>query len=168
MSEPRLEQGLAENGHEHDHEHSHDHGHDHDHNHHHHHDHEHHHGHVESVELSWASVDMEASSHEQAATVSVAIRPKPASEAAFSGLVDAMCSIARAVESEGGIVGHIKAFAKRGDVFARASVTAADLPPVCDGDQSLPLDPSADIQFVVIALLIDEERLAAICKDILE
>ncbi len=161
MSEPRLERSPGGNDCKHEHGHGHDHDHEHSHGHH------HRHGHVESVELSWASVDMEASSHEQASTVSVAIRPKPESEAAFSGLVDAMRSIARAVEDAGGIVGHIKAFAKRGDVFARASVTAADLPPVCDGDQSLSLDPSADIQFVAIALLVDEERLAAICKDVL-
>jgi len=137
----------------HDHEHAHEHG--------------HHHEHEEVVELSWAHVELEAHTHEQAATVSMNIHPKEGSPVAFADLVNTMQEIARASEQSGGIVGHIKAFAKRGDAFARASVTAADLPPTCDGDQSLALNASAEIQLAAIVLLVDQADLLAICKQAL-
>lgn len=145
--------------------HEHDHGPDctcgcHDHEH----EHGHHHEHEESLELSWAHVELEAHTHEQAATVSMNIHPKEGSPVAFVDLVSIMQEIARASEQSGGIVGHIKAFAKRGDTFARASVTAADLPPTCDGDQSLELDASAEIQLAAIVLLVDQADLLATCK----
>ena len=152
--------------------HEHEHGPDctcgcHDHDHDHAHDHVHHHEHEEVVELSWAHVELEAHTHEQAATVSMNIHPKEGSPVAFVDLVNTMQEIARASEQSGGIVGHIKAFAKRGDAFARASVTAADLPPTCDGDQSLALDASAEIQLAAIVLLVDQADLLAICKQAL-
>lgn len=131
------------------------------------HEHEHHHVHEEVVELPWARVELEAHTHEQAATVSMNIHPKEESPVAFADLVNIMQEIARSSEQSGGIVGHIKAFAKRGDAFARASVTAADLPPTCDGDQSLELDASAEIQLAAIVLLVDQADLLAICKQAL-
>lgn len=161
-------------GHEHDHDHDHDHGpdctcgcHDHDHDHGHEHSHEHAHEHTEAIELAWARVELEAHTHEQAATVSMDIYPSSGSTLSFSELVSAMQAIARAAEQAGGIVGHIKAFAKQDDAFARASVTAADLPPTCDGDQSLEFGSSAEIQVVAIVLLIDQTALLTICKDVL-
>lgn len=111
---------------------------------------------------------MEAHTHEQAATVSLDIHPKEGSLRSFSDLVSAMQTIADAAEQAGGIVGHIKAFAKKGGVFARASVTAADLPPTYDGDRSLALDALADIQLVAIVLLIDQSDLVDICKNAIE
>lgn len=136
------------------------HGHEHKHEH-------HHHSHVETVELSWANVKLESHTHEQAATVSLDIDPKPSCEKAFSDLVNIMQGIARAAEDAGGIVGHIKAFAKRGDASAHASVTAADLPPTCEGDQSLALDNESAVQLVAIVLLIAENDLLALCKNAL-
>ena len=154
------------------HSHAHDHGPDctcgcHDHGHVHAHDHDHGHEHSEAIELAWARVELEAHTHEEAATVSMDIYPNSGSILAFCELVDAMQAIARAAELAGGIVGHIKAFAKQDDVFARASVTAADLPPTCDGDQSLALGNTAEIQVVAIVLLIDQAALLAISKDAL-
>ena len=139
----------------------------HEHEHHHEHEHEHHHGHEEATERAWAHVKLEAHTHEQAATVSMDIHPKSESCIVFANLVDIMQEIARASEQAGGIVGHIKAFAKRDGAFAHASVTAADLPSTCDGDQSLALDSATEVQLVAIALLIDQDDLLAICKQAL-
>ena len=152
--------------------HEHEHGPDctcgcHDHDHDHAHEHGHHHEHEEVVELSWARVELEAHTHEQAATVSMNIHPKEESPITFADLVNIMQEIACASEREGGIVGHIKAFAKRGEAFARASVTAADVPPTCDGDQSLELDTSAEIQLAALVLLVDQADLLASCKQAL-
>lgn len=148
-------------------EHQHKHGHEHDHNHQHGHHHEHHHSHEETVALSWADMKLEAHTHEQAATVSMDIRPNAECTKTFPDLVAVMQGIAQDVENAGGIVGHIKAFAKQGDSSVHASVTAADLAPTIDGDQSCALAPSTDVQLVAIALLVTEDDLLAICKDAL-
>lgn len=162
--------------HDHGHGHTHDHDYDHEHGHAHNHgpdctcgchDHDHGHEHGEAIELTRARVELEAHTHEEAATVSMDIYPNSGSTLAFCELVGAMQAIARAAEQAGGIVGHIKAFAKQDDVFGRASVTAADLPPTCDGDQSLVLGNTAEIQVVAIVLLIDQATLLTICKDAL-
>ena len=143
------------------HNHEQDHGH-HDHNHYH-----HHHSHADTIERAWACVDFEAHTHEQAATVSMSVHPNAGCERTFSNVVEIMQIIACAAEEAGGIVGHIKAFAKQDETTAHASVTAADLSPTCEGDQSLALDGTTDIQLVAIVLLIGEEDLLAICKDAL-
>lgn len=137
------------------------------HEHEHEHAHAHHHTHSETIDLEWADIQFEAHTHEQAATVSMAIHPKAGCTATFSSLVDIMQNIARAAEASGGVVGHIKAFSKQGDAFAHASVTAADLAPTCEGDQSRALEGDADIQLVAIVLLLSEKDLLAICKDAL-
>ena len=147
--------------------HDHDHEHEHEHEHMHAHEHEHHHTHTESIELTWANVGFEAHTHDQAATVSMNVYPKDGCAFAFSNLVDIMQAIAQAAESAGGFVGHIKGFARRGDEFAHASVTAADLPPTFEGDQTLSLDTATEIQLVAIVLLISEDDLLAICKNAL-
>ena len=95
------------------------------HDHEHAHEHEHHHEHEAVVELPWARVELEAHTHEQAATVSMNIHPKEESPVAFADLVNIMQEIARSSEQSGGIVGHIKAFAKRDNAFARVSVGQA-------------------------------------------
>ena len=128
-------------------------------------EHGHHHGHTENAELAWARVELEAHTHEQAATVSMGIHPKEGSPVVFSNLVDAMREIAQAAERAGGIVGHIKAFAKWDGSFARASVTAADLPPTCEGDLSLALGTATEVQLVAIILLIDETDLLSLCEE---
>lgn len=155
------------------HEHEHEHGPDctcgcHDHGHEHGHDHEHdHHEHVETLDLAWARIELEAHTHEQAATVSMDIHPTGCSQIDFTDLVAIMQDIASASERKGGIVGHVKAFAKQGGAFARASVTAGDLAPTCDGDQSGAFGESAEVQLVAIVLLIDQADLLAICKQAL-
>ena len=85
----------------------------------------------------------------------------------FADLVEAMRSIADAVEARGAIVGHVKAYARQGGSTARASVTAAGMVAVAEGAADLVLGVGADIQLVAIALLADRDDLIAICKDAL-
>ena len=142
--------------HEHNqHEHHHDHGHDHDHS----------HSHVETVETSWGTIALEGHTHEQAATVSATFHLNAESSYAFSSIVSLMQRIAKGVEDAGGIVGHIKATAKQDGSFARASVIAAELDPTCEGDLSLKLGSEADIQMAVIAMLVDQDALLALCRE---
>jgi len=147
----------------HDHEHEHEHVGEHDHGHDHHHD----HARERVLELSWGTATLESHVHEQAATVSATISVQPGSAVTFDTLVKALQAVAQHVESAGGIVGHIKAYAKAGDSFAHASTTDARHAPSCEGDASLPLSPEAQCQLVAIALLIDLEQLEQIVVDAL-
>lgn len=149
--------------HEHVHEHDHDHGpdctcgcHDHDHDHHHEHTHE------REVELGWGTATLESHVHDQAATVSATIHAQSESSVTFDTLIMALQDIAQRVESEGAIVGHIKAYARSGESFAHASATDAQHAPACDGDSQLPLASDVQCQLVAIALLIDLPELEQI------
>jgi len=137
-----------EGGHAHDHEHAHDHDHAHD--------------HERAVELGWGAGTLESHVHDQAATVSVTIDAQADAGKTFQELVDALREIALQVESAGGIVGHIKAYAREGGAFAHASATDAQHAPACEGDASLVLGPATNCQLVSIALLIDLAQLEQI------
>lgn len=147
----------------HEHEYGHELGHEHVHEHHH----EHEQGHTEVLELAFAQVELEAHTHEQAATVSLHIHPREQA-LSFARTVELMQEFARSVEDAGGIVGHIKAFAKQGDTFTHASVTAADLAPTCEGDPQLELGMEADVRLAAIVLLISQDDLLAITKDAIQ
>ena len=138
------------------------HHHDHDH------DHEHHHEHApaqkEEFAIEGAQMLLEAHTHEQAATVSLDVKPAEGAPLAFKRLIDLMVSIAGEAEAHGGIVGHIKAFAREGDTFAHASVTASDLPVESEGAVEAVFGHDATIQLVAIVLLIDKQALVDICK----
>ena len=165
-----------EHGHEHGHGHEHDHGHEHGHEHKHGHEHEHGHGHAhdhdphhrESFAISWGEVSLDAHMHDQAATVSMDIRPSGEGSPAFEDLVACMQNIASRAEAAGGIVGHVKAFAKDGDAFAHASVTSAGLAASCEGDLDLALNPNTTVQLVAIVLLVEQQVLIDICRSCLE
>ena len=148
----------------HDHDHGHD-GHDHDthdHGHGHDHDHDHQHAHERPVEFEWGTGTLESHVHDQAATVSVTISARPDAGKTFEGIVGVLQEIAREVESTGGIVGHIKAYAREGELFAHASATDAQHAPACEGDSRLTLAPDTHCQLVAIALLIDLDHLEQI------
>ena len=136
------------------HEHSCGHSHD-DAGHGHYHEHEHEHSHHEELfEAPWGTAQIETHTHEQAATVSMALHPAEGEAIAFAGVVTVMRQIAEEAESAGGVVGHVKAFARQGDAFAHASVTAAYLGPEIGGDSSSEFGEEADIQLVAIVLLL--------------
>ena len=120
------------------------------------------------VELEWGTADLESHVHDQAATVSATIHANPDAGKAFQALVDALRDIACKVEAAGGIVGHIKAYARTEDSFAHASVTDAQHAPACEGDLQLPLGLDVQCQLVAIALLIDLEQLERIVTDTVE
>lgn len=148
-----CEHGHGHHGHDHhDHDHDHDHAHDHF---------------EETLEAPWGSVQIEAHTHEQAATVSMVLRPSADALVPFSLIVSSMQRIAEDVEAAGGIVGHVKAFAREGSSFAHASVTAAYLEPALEGGASLGYGTQADIQLVAIALLISQDELVRVCEDAL-
>ena len=123
-----------------------------------------HHSHRESFEIAGAKTFLEAHMHDQAATVSLAICPLEGTAFAFRTLLETMVIIASQVEAHGGIVGHIKAFAREGDRFSHASVTAAGFEPTCEGEADASFGEGADVQFVAIALFVNKEELASICK----
>ena len=147
-----------EGGHVHDHEHAHVHGHEHGHEH----AHDRSHNHERAVELGWGTGALESHVHDQAATVSLTINAQADAGRTFQELVDALQQIALQVESAGGIVGHIKAYAREGEAFVHASATDAQHAPACEGDASLVLGPATNCQFVSIALLIDLAQLEQI------
>lgn len=117
-----------------------------------------------NFEINEAYVSLEAHTHEQAATVTLDIRPKKGRALAFADIVDVMVSIAVRAEAAGGVVGHIKAYARDGSAFAHASVTASDLAPVCEGDANALYGEGSLIQLVLIVLLLRQEDLTSICR----
>ena len=149
--------GCHDHGHEGERGHHHEHG-----GHHREHNHAHEHAHKRKVELGWGTAALESHTHEQAATVSATICAQSNSSTTFARLVEALQAVARQVESAGGIVGHIKAYAKLGDSFAHASATDAQHAPSCEGVLDLPLNPETHCQLVAIALLVDLEQLEQI------
>lgn len=118
----------------------------------------------ESFDTDAATVSLEAHTHEQAATVSLDIVPKAGSAISFESLVAAMQAIAVGAEEAGGIVGHLKAYARQDDAFAHASVTAPNLPPTCEGDITTRFGEAATIQLVSIVMLIDQDALASLSR----
>ena len=97
--------------------------------------------------------------HDQAATVSATVCARPEAGKTFDVLVGALQIVAQRVESAGGIVGHIKAYARSGEAFAHASVTDAQHAPASEGETALALDPNVQCQLVAIALLVDLDSL---------
>ena len=149
---------------EHEREHAHESVRGYGHNHaHHHHDH-----HEEALEAPWGTAWLDAHTHEQAATVSMALCPAAGKAIVFGDVVEFMRQVADKAEAVGGIVGHVKAFARQGDAFANASVTAAYLEPAVEGDASLEYGAEADIRLVAIVLLVSQDELLRICKEALK
>ena len=146
----------------HDHSHGHEHGHGHEH---------HHHDHADvyerSVELEWGTAALESHVHDQASTVSATINARAETGKTFETLVQAMRDIARQAELSGGIIGHIKAYARAADSFAHASATDAQHAPSCEGDVQMPLSPGVQCQIVAIVLLIDLDQLERMVVDVL-
>lgn len=146
----------------------HDHGHEHGHANESGHGHSHAHAQERIVDFVWAEAALESHVHDQAATVSTTLHVRQDAGKAFGALVESLQSIAKQVESAGGIVGHIKAYARAGESFAHASATDAQHAPACEGDARLPLGPDVQCQLVAIALLIDLEQLERIVISALE
>ena len=90
--------------------------------------------------------------------------PRKNTTLVFGNIVELMVTIAGEIEAANGIVGHIKAFARQGDTFAHASVTASYLDPECEGDLGIHLDTSTTVQLAAIALLIGQEQLLDLCR----
>ena len=123
-----------------------------------------HHGHRESFAVPDGEAFLVASAHDQAATVSMTLCPGAGERIPFGELTKKMEAVARVAEGAGGIVGHIKGFAREGEAYAHASVTEAGRAAQCGGDLSASFGEDADIQLVFIVLLIGCDDLAAICK----
>lgn len=120
--------------------------------------------HREQFAIACGEAFLEAHMHDQAATVSVALCPDEGFAISFEQLVSALSATASNVEAAGGIIGHIKAFAREDDVFAHASITDASRKPDAEGDIAASFGPEADIQLVAIALMISQDELITICK----
>ena len=153
--------GCHEGKHEHDHA-----GHGHDHRHDHRHDHAE--GRTRAIELGWADVALESHVHEQASTVSATIPAHAESGKTFEALIEALRITSENIEAAGGIMGHIKAYARSGESFAHASATDAQHEPTCEGDVQLPLEPDVQTQLVAIALLIGLDDLESIVVEALK
>ena len=114
-------------GHDHNHNRdcSHDHGHDHDCGHHHdhecnHHHHEHEHHHTEEIP------SVSVYTHDMAVVGSVRCRISGTYEAALDRLQSCMAQAAGAVESAGGLIGHVKAYAKEEARSCMLSITEGE------------------------------------------
>ena len=142
------EHGHHDHGH-HDHDH-HDHGHhDHDHHDHDHHDHEHDHG-VPSLEMS---------SHEQAVIATVrCVIPGEYGEA-VDALKDAMRKTAAEIEDNGGLIGHVKAFAREENRSCMISIPEAD-----DVQVREAVSPSVHVECANIVFSLTADRLEAIVR----
>lgn len=128
MSKTEAEKACGqENSRSHNHDCSHDHGHDqacgHHHDHEcdrHHHDHEHHHHHTEEIP------SVSVYTHDMAVVGSVRCRIGGTYEAALDRLQSCMAQAAGAVESAGGLIGHVKAYAKEEARSCMLSITEGE------------------------------------------
>ena len=137
---------------------------------HHEHEHEHEHGTetvAEVLHFKRACVQLEAHTHEQAAAVSLRVQVKHDALLPCERIVRLLQDIAARAAASGGVVGHIKGFARQAGATFRVSVTAAGLEPSCEGNRSLPFDSSADIQLVAIVLLLPQEVLQVLVRQAL-
>ena len=123
-----------------------------------------HHSPSAGVDASRARFWIKMGEHEQAVTASIAIEPLPGLRVRFDDVVGFMERVASYVEEHGGIVGHIKALAREGDVSAHASVVAAGMTERPDAGELVDFGEEADIQMVVIAFLLDCDMLLALCQ----
>lgn len=124
-------------------------------------------GHRESFAVTCGEAFLEAHEHDQAMTVSVAICPDEGASISFGELAGALRTIASGIEAAGGIVGHVKAFARQDGAFAHASATEAGREPDFEGDVSSAFGFDADVQLVAIALLLGQDEFVALCKSAL-
>ena len=106
--------------------------------------------------------------HEQAATVSATLALAQGTTFPFGRLSGALQAIAEQSEAQGGIVGHIKAYAETDKGFAHASCTDAALGTTSEGGDGFVLDSAAKIQLVAIVMLIDLHALEHIVADSLK
>ena len=117
-----------------------------------------------SVELPRLTLHYTLAPHDAALALSSALEVKADCQLTAAWLIDAMQAMARDVEEQGGVVGHIKCAAQSDDAEMHASVTLADTPATVKGDSSLVLDEFADVNLVVIALCIDEAALEGLVQ----
>jgi hypothetical protein len=143
-----------EHGHDHEHEHDHEHGHDHEHehggHHHHHHDHDHEDGDSNEVVLiDDGRTFLNVIDHEGSIVASYRFTMPGTLDEAKSKLSEFASKLSDDVDAQGGIVGHIKAFAReRGNSF-RVSVTMHD-PDIMDFEGR-----DVSVEGVAIVLAVD-------------
>ena len=138
---------MSEHEH-HDHEHHHEHAHHHEHEHGHHHEHDHDHG-----------SPIEITTHENAVIGTVRIRIPGSYDTALEDLRTRMDQTAREVEESGGMVGHIKAFAREETRTAMVSI-----PEPGDIQTKEGSDPGLHCEIANIVFGIDEETLEHILE----
>ena len=138
---------MSEHEH-HDHEHHHEHAHHHEHEHVHHHEHDHDHG-----------SPIEITTHENAVIGTVRIRIPGSYDTALEDLRTRMDQTAREVEESGGMVGHIKAFAREETRTAMVSI-----PEPGDIQTKEGSDPGLHCEIANIVFGIDEETLEHILE----
>ena len=142
-----------EHEHEHGHEHVHHHDHDHEHEHRHEHDHEHHHdhGHDSPIEIT---------THEEAVIGTVRVRIPGSYEEALEDLKTRMAQTADEVEAAGGMVGHIKAFARE-----EARTAMVSIPEPGDVQIKSGTDPGLRCEVANIVFGIEKEELESILEN---
>ncbi len=123
---------------------------EHEHGHHHEHEHEHHHDHDAPIEIT---------THENAVIGTVRIRIPGSYDTALEDLRTRMDQTAREVEESGGMVGHIKAFAREETRTAMVSI-----PEPGDIQTKEGSDPGLHCEIANIVFGIDEETLEHILE----
>lgn len=118
-----------------------------------------------SQDCDWAHLHFEGHEHDQASVITVTVKLLAGQEVPFSKLVAVAQQAARDVEAAGGIVGHIKGFAREGDTYAHVSITDSALPATESGDVAASFTEHAEIQFVLIAMLVTLNDLRGVIED---
>ena len=139
-----------EHGHEHEHAYEHGHGHGHGHEHEHAHEHGHEHGH-ERVLLDDGNVYLTLMEHQGSLVASYRFQMTGKLDTVQDEVASFATGIADAVTSQGGLVGHVKAFAQEIGDSCRISVTLHD-PDIMEFENE-----TVKVEGVAIVMLVDED-----------
>lgn len=127
-----------------------------------------HHHHIEPREFEYAAGTMvlESNIHEGAAVVSSKIALKTGCTLPSLQLAKVMAEVAEAIESVGGIIGHIKAFASDANAqVIHLSITDASQAIHTEGPVDSLLDEKFSIEMVLIVFGLTLEQLQAFVEE---
>ena len=122
----------------------------------------------ETLAFPWGSALVEAHAHHGASVVSVDFSFAGDASMSFRRFAPLAEGLARDIEVRGGIVGHIKAVAIRGDDIARLSLTEAGRLADIQGSAEMRIDDGAEFRLAVIAVALTEDDLKSLVVLFLE
>ncbi|WP_139652521.1 hypothetical protein [Raoultibacter phocaeensis] len=115
--------------------------------------------HGRNLEFTQGTASLEGHTHAMASVVSLRVSLHPDTSTEFDALVSSLEALARDIECEGGVVGHIKALASCEAGSVRISIVDACRPALVRGPAPAALNDEACLDIAVIALAIDLDLL---------